>query len=248
MKRGGPLKRSDKPMAQGGLSSANNREVAVWDALLSMGCAVCHFHLRIEDSPAEIHHILAGQRRISHSHVLPLCSIHHRQGTAQHPSRHSVNGCHGGLDIFERTYGTEMELVLRCEEWINQPYLTGLLTDEQAPQDVDTESKADSERVGGSGDSVPSEDADMEPDFGHESLGAETVQRFITPVRISVHHYRHRLCDADAPSIKAALDGIVHTGVLRDDSTKEIHEIRHRQFKIPATEAEKTIFKIEAVV
>ena len=73
------------------------------------------------------------------------------------------------------------------------------------------------------------------------------MQRFDAPVRISVHHYRHRLCDADGASIKAALDGIVQTGVLRDDSCKEIQEIRHRQIKIPKSENEKTVFRIEAV-
>lgn len=73
------------------------------------------------------------------------------------------------------------------------------------------------------------------------------MQRFDSPVCISVYHYRHRLCDPDGASVKAAIDGIVHTGVLRDDSCKEIQEIRHKQIKIPKSEKEKTVFRIEAV-
>jgi len=224
-------------MAHGGLSSANNREVAVWDALLSMGCAVCLFHLRIEDTPAEIHHILEGQRRISHSHVLPLCSIHHRQGTAQHPSRHSVNGCHGGLDIFERTYGTEMELVLRCEEWINQPYVTGLLTDEQAPQgDSDhTDTPADSERTGGVGEVRLVEISPME--------------MFSRQVRIHVMHHRYRLADFDNLNAKGAIDGLVQAGLLQNDSPKYVQgPILHDQVKVKSYDDEKTVVTIEEVM
>jgi len=87
-----------------------------------IGCAVCLFCYRIEGSQGEIHHLKNGARDISHSHVIPLCLTHHRQGTTQHPSRHSANGCHGGRAIFESTYMTEQELLRTCEQWMNVEY------------------------------------------------------------------------------------------------------------------------------
>jgi len=84
-----------------------------------MGCCVCLFVLKIEDTPAEIHHILDGNRRISEMHTIGLCAIHHRQGTAEHPSRHSVNGLHGGKSLFESTYKDELTLLEMCEAWID---------------------------------------------------------------------------------------------------------------------------------
>lgn len=97
-------------------------------------------------------------------------------------------------------------------------------------------------------DNAADSDADMESPAGNAPMGAQEMQRFDTPVRIRVTHYRHRLCDADGPSIKAALDGIVQCGILADDSTKEIHEISHQQVKIPRGQEEKTEFRIEAIL
>ena len=93
-----------------------------------IGCAVCLFCNQIEGSQGEIHHILDGQRRISHNAIIVLCPIHHRQGTAEHPSRHSVNGCHGGLALFESTYMDEWELLERSEAWIDNCYYTDTIT------------------------------------------------------------------------------------------------------------------------
>ena len=233
MKRGGPLKRSDKPMAAGGLRSANKAETDLWKVLLEqVGCAVCRFVLRIEDTPAEIHHLIDGQRRISHMHVLPLCPVHHRQGIEAHPSRHSVNGLHGGLDIFERTYETEMELVIKCEDWINYPYVTGLLNNEQAPQGDDRSTDTH---------------ADDQPDDGHAWTKVEQMQAFDTPVHIIITHYRSRLCDPDNLNAKGVIDALVEGGLLFDDSAKEVQSITHDQVKVKSRDEEKTRITIEEV-
>jgi hypothetical protein len=72
-----------------------------------MGCACCLFVYHWPDSPADIHHLIEGGRRLGHDRVIPLCPIHHRQGTAEHPSVHSVNGCHGGHAEFKRVHGVD---------------------------------------------------------------------------------------------------------------------------------------------
>ncbi len=95
-----------------------------------IGCAVCLFCLKIEDSPGCIHHLLEGGQRISHDAIIPLCHKHHQDGAEGRPSRHSVNGLHGGLDVFEKTYMPEWELLERCEAWIDNYYYTNSLTDD----------------------------------------------------------------------------------------------------------------------
>lgn len=91
------------------------------------------------------------------------------------------------------------------------------------------------------------EDADMERTASDESFHAGKGAAFNAPVGIRVTHYRCRLADPDGLSIKAALDGIVHCGLLPDDSAKEITEIRHFQHKVKNAEDERTEIEIEAV-
>jgi len=87
-------------------------------------------------------------------------------------------------------------------------------------------------------------DADVEPTASHEQMGAEGVQRFDTPVRLSFTHYRHNLADIDNLSVKAFIDGIVAGGILVDDSAKEVKSISHEQVKITKTETERTTLEI----
>ncbi len=106
-----------------GLSSLTKSQKRLHDDLAEMGCAVSKFVFGHDETPAEIHHILDGGRRISHWHVIPLAPIFHRQGTKEYPSIHSVNGSHGGRKAFEAAYGvTELELMERCEEWLDRLY------------------------------------------------------------------------------------------------------------------------------
>jgi hypothetical protein len=69
-----------------------------------LGCIVCK-RLGFDGTPAEIHHLRAGQGwgRSSHYHAIPLCPEHHRGKT----------GVHGlGTKGFPKHYGfTEEELL-----------------------------------------------------------------------------------------------------------------------------------------
>jgi Holliday junction resolvase RusA-like endonuclease len=71
-------------------------------------------------------------------------------------------------------------------------------------------------------------------------LGEKEMPRFNSPVCIVVHSYRKRLCDPDGISAKAVIDGIVKAGILSDDTTKQIEEVRFKQTKIKSKEEEKT--------
>ena len=81
---------------------------------------------------------------------------------------------------------------------------------------------------------------DMESTFINELLGEKKMSRFNTPVRILIHSYRHRLVDSDNVSGKAAIDALVHAGILADDSPKQVTEVSFRQTKIKTSEEEKT--------
>jgi len=63
-------------------------------------------------------------------------------------------------------------------------------------------------------------------------------------VDIHIHSIRKRLADPDGISGKAAIDGIVKCGVLKDDSVKFVKEVRYSQEK---GEPEETIITITAV-
>ena len=233
------MKRSTKPMAPGGLPAPTKAQVDLFKKLVDqVGCAVCLFYCRhpdgsrVEGSVGQIHHLLSGTKRISHWHVIPLCKMHHDEGRPGNPSRHSILGQYGKAE-FERTFATEMELVVQCEEWINQPYVTGLLTDEQAPQSDDTHTDTD---------------AYLEPDTGNEVARANEVKTFTQTVHLDFVHYRHRLADPDGLSVKAVIDGIVEAGLLANDTAEEIESITHRQVKIPRSEEENTVLTIEEVI
>ena len=48
---------------------------------------------------------------------------------------------------------------------------------------------------------------------------------------IHIHSIRKRLADPDGISAKAVIDGIVKAGLLKDDTAKEIKEIKYSQEK-----------------
>ena len=85
---------------------------------------------------------------------------------------------------------------------------------------------------------------DMELDTSDELLGEKEAPRFSSPVRICFHSIRKRLADYDGLSGKAILDGIVHAGILADDSAKQVKEVSHTQSK---GKVEKTIVTIEVI-
>lgn len=64
---------------------------------------------------------------------------------------------------------------------------------------------------------------------------------------IHVVSYRHRLADADGISAKAAIDGLIHAGILRDDSPEFVKEVSYSQVKVSGKEMERTEIQIEAL-
>jgi len=86
------------------------------DNVQSLGCIVCR-RLGVY-SPAEIHHVLDGNRRRGHMYVLPLCVPHHRGGSDgvsdQFYSRHPYK------KRFEHEYGSEAELLETVQELLHE--------------------------------------------------------------------------------------------------------------------------------
>lgn len=69
-------------------------------------------------------------------------------------------------------------------------------------------------------------------------------KRLDPPVRIAIHSFRRRLCDADGVSAKAAIDGLVHSGLLENDDPSNVEEVRYYQTKVKNKEDEQTIIYI----
>ena len=80
-----------------------------------------------------------------------------------------------------------------------------------------------------------------------EPIQAGRIATFDTRVDIRIVSYRTRLADADGISAKAAIDGLVHAGVISDDSHKEVREVSYTQIKVKNKEDEKTVIKIGRV-
>lgn len=83
--------------------------------------------------------------------------------------------------------------------------------------------------------------SDLECVIGHESLETCEGQALNAQADLLVVSYRCRLADMDGVSAKAAIDGCVHRGILRDDNARWIREIRYRQIKVKNQEDEKTL-------
>jgi len=97
------------------------------------------------------------------------------------------------------------------------------------------------------GDRASDSVANVEQVAGDEPIQTCGHPAFDTQVDIRVVSYRTRLADADGISAKAAIDGLVHAGVIRDDSTKEVREVTHSQIKVQNKEDEKTVIQIRRV-
>lgn len=87
-------------------------------------------------------------------------------------------------------------------------------------------------------------DAYLEPRIGNALLGAQKIARLDQKCRLHIHSQRYRLTDADGVCGKYVIDALIHAGLLRDDSPKEVEEVTYSQEKIPKTEKEQTIVKI----
>jgi hypothetical protein len=85
----------------------------------------------------------------------------------------------------------------------------------------------------------------VEQSARNEPLAKKEGARFNTPVCIHIHSVRKRLCDADGISGKAAIDGLVKAGILKDDSPSEVEQVTFSQRKCEEGEEELTEITIE---
>ena len=112
--------------------------------------------------------------------------------------------------------------------------------DETSRSHKPRDTKAASDRPAG-------QTADVELPASSESVGAGKGAAFDSRVGITIVSYRTRLADADGVSGKAVIDGLVNCGVLANDTTKEIAEVRYRQIKVKNQADEKTEIIIEEI-
>ena len=71
-------------------------------------------------------------------------------------------------------------------------------------------------------------------------------EAFDTSVVITVHSFRYR-GDTDGPIIKWTLDEIVASGILADDTTKEVSEIRYKTTIIKKPDTERTVVTLQEI-
>ena len=90
--------------------------------------------------------------------------------------------------------------------------------------------------------SVPA--ANVEQTVSLPSLATKEDKGLDTRRSILITSYRYRPTDADGASGKAVIDGCVHRGILEDDSTEFVKEVRFKQVKIPKDQPERTIVEI----
>ena len=94
---------------------------------------------------------------------------------------------------------------------------------------------------------APLTSADLESSAGYEALVSEGVTPFSASVSIHIHSKRKRLVDADAVSAKAAIDGLVHAGLLQDDSPQFVEGVSYSQEKTEKGEPEETIITLQEI-
>jgi len=78
--------------------------------------------------------------------------------------------------------------------------------------------------------------------------GKEKAKRLDTRVNIHINSLRYCFADPDGISAKAAIDGLVHAGILQDDSAREVAEITYSQERISKKDAQEvTIITIKEI-
>jgi hypothetical protein len=84
------------------------------DAVQELGCVVCLKFHQVR-TPAAVHHIVEGSRRLGHFYTIPLCDPGHHQNspTPQKISRHPNKA------RFEKKYGSEYELLEYVQTILN---------------------------------------------------------------------------------------------------------------------------------
>lgn len=88
----------------------------------------------------------------------------------------------------------------------------------------------------------PDSPSNVEPASRRRSMEEKENKGYDSPCRITISSVRKRLADIDGISGKAAIDGLVHSGLLRGDSPEFVREVCHKQEK---GNNEQTVITIE---
>jgi hypothetical protein len=83
------------------------------DEIQQLGCIVCKNNGIY--SPAEIHHLIDGNRRKGHTDAIPLCVPHHRGGSDGVSDQRYISR-HPYKKRFELAYGSEQALLEQTRE------------------------------------------------------------------------------------------------------------------------------------
>lgn len=90
--------------------------------------------------------------------------------------------------------------------------------------------------------------SNLEPATSSEPVASNENTPFRARVGITITSYRARQADTDGISGKAAIDGLVHCGILRGDTAKEVAWVHYPAVRtVQNEEEEKTIIEIEEV-
>lgn len=89
--------------------------------------------------------------------------------------------------------------------------------------------------------SVARSNANLERSFINEPLDTKKSEGCNSPVSIHVHSIRKRYADPDGISAKYAIDGMRYSGILQDDTLKQVKEVTFSQEK---GDIEQTIITI----
>lgn len=77
-----------------------------------VGCIICRLFFDEFNDHVSIHHVDGRKKPGAQFNVLPLCGAHHQtggEGVALHPFKAT----------WERIYGTQKELKIKCDEILN---------------------------------------------------------------------------------------------------------------------------------
>jgi len=103
------------------------------------------------------------------------------------------------------------------------------------------------ERIKAAGRNVPRKAANVELHPRDRADEANKGSAFSTQVDILVVSYRSRESDPDGVCAKAAIDGLVHCGILANDTSKEVRQVAYRTVRVASEREEKTEIIIQSV-
>lgn len=101
------------------LPEATKEQRKRWQQAQYVGCVACALDGMI-GNPGDVHHLLSGGKRISHSHTVILCPFHHR-GILK-GEHHTTPSLATDPKKFRERYGNDTEL-LAAQNALLQHYI-----------------------------------------------------------------------------------------------------------------------------